>query len=186
MSAVSLRAAHRFGQLAERGAYLLLARFRVDLHRHGDLRVPEDALSHLRVDLQGDQERAAGVPGVPERDDPETGTAGAQGEHAGEVAGFDGRPVLRGEDEPAAVLPELPSRLPIPVLLSAAHAERLEAERREGKKVVGLLGLRLSVQDLTKSIDFQVRPRTSPRRSPRQSTRTQAANSGSSRARESA
>jgi hypothetical protein len=39
----------------------------------------------LRMDLEGDEQRAARVPGVPERNHSEAGTAGAQGEHAGEV-----------------------------------------------------------------------------------------------------
>lgn len=40
--------------------------------------MPQDALSHLGVDAEGDQERAAGVPGVPQRDDTEAGPASTQ------------------------------------------------------------------------------------------------------------
>jgi hypothetical protein len=43
--------------------------------------VEEDALRDLRAHLQRDQERAARVPRVPERDALETGPASPEGEH---------------------------------------------------------------------------------------------------------
>ena len=55
---------------------------------------------------------------------------------------------VRGGDQTGGVLPELPSRLPVADQLRATHPKGLEADPRQRKEVVGLLGLGLAAQDL--------------------------------------
>jgi hypothetical protein len=68
-------------------------------------------LGYLRVHLQGDEERAARVAGVPERDHSEAGAPG-RARRADMRVRFPGSigSRLRGEDQPARVLSQLTGR----------------------------------------------------------------------------
>jgi hypothetical protein len=76
----------------------------VDLHRHADLRMPEDLHGHPGMNAQGHQERAAGTPGVVDLDVADASLRAAEREVPGKVPRLARSSQGRGEYE-VAVLP---------------------------------------------------------------------------------
>jgi hypothetical protein len=95
-------------ELAARALERLTGRGRgnlaVDLHRHPDLRVPEDPHGYARMDVQGHQERGAGTPGVMDLDIADASPRAAEREVPGKVPRLVRSSQGRGEYEVAVLL----------------------------------------------------------------------------------
>lgn len=110
--------------------------------------MPQDAHRDAGMDVEGGQERGAGVPGVVDADRRHARPAAVGLEGPVEVTRLDRRAVPRGEDE-IGVLPLLPGGLTGVLLDVSAVPERGDAqaeERQRGRRVVGLG--RLPVEEL--------------------------------------
>jgi len=118
---LSLRSASR---VASDGA------FGVDLHRHGDLAVPQDAHGDSRMDVERGQQRGTGLAGAMDGDPGYPGGDDATVEAAAEVARLDWRTVPGGEDQ-AGIYPAVSRTVAVDVLLCLADLERGHTQVRQ-------------------------------------------------------
>jgi hypothetical protein len=87
----------------------------VDLHRDGNLAVPQDLYSDARVCIERSEQRSTGAPGVVDLDVADASLLASQSKVAGEVPRFIGRAVGGGEYQPG-FLPGVTGRGPVAAL----------------------------------------------------------------------
>src|ERR1017187_3916238 len=101
----------------------------VDVHRHVDLGMPEDALGHARMHVERGEQRGTCVSRVMNGDSANARLGAARLETPIEVARLEGRTGAGREDE-AGVRPVSPVRGPSLGLVLRAHAQSRHADTR--------------------------------------------------------
>ena len=119
----------------------------VDLHRDGDLAVPQDAHGDTRMDVERGQQRGAGLSGAMDGDPGDTGSDDAAIEAPPEVARLDGRAVPGGEDQ-ASINPAISRTVTVGVLLLLSDLQCGHAQIRQRQRGLGSLGLDLAADEL--------------------------------------
>lgn len=112
-------------------APILVGDMRVDVHRNGDLRMPEDLHHDPRRHASGKQERGASVSSVMQADAAQSRVLRDALERPAEVPRLDRSPGP-GREHVVAVMPDLPRVVALRGLTEALPAQRCHAHERYG------------------------------------------------------
>jgi hypothetical protein len=118
-----------------------------DLHRDHDLAVPQDLLGHARMNVEGSQQRPAGLPGAVDGDPRHLGLGEAAVEAAAEVPRLEGCAMSGGEHQ-AGINPGTIGTVAVTLLLLGAELERGHAQLGQRQRRFGCLGLDLAAEQL--------------------------------------
>ena len=119
----------------------------VDLHRDGDLAVPQDLHREARVHVERGQQRAACLAGPVHGDRGNLGGGDTPGEAAVEVPRLN-RSAVTSREHQAGFDPGLTGAGAVSVLLLLADLERSDAQARQGEGRFRCLGLDLAAEEL--------------------------------------
>jgi hypothetical protein len=134
-------------QLAKRFAGGLGRCLCIDLHRDGNLAMPQDAHRHTGMDVEGSQQRGAGLPSAVHGDPGNPGRDDTAVEAAVEVLRIDRGTVLGGKDQ-AGLNPGVSGPGPVRILLLLAYSQRCHAQDGQRKRSFGRFSLDLTEQEL--------------------------------------